>query len=135
MAYATIGDVSARAAKRVFTGSSIPNSSQVSAYLEFTAAELDGIMGGDGYALPVPTTATMALAMLRRLNSLGAWMQVERSAQVSQDVDAATKAWDNARAELISGKIQLVDLPRLGGEAFARSQSAPTPFFTRDMNL
>lgn len=135
MPYASITDVAARAAKRQFTATSIPSASQVQVFLEFTAAELDGIMGGDGYSLPVPTTATVSLQMLRRLNSLGAHAQVERAAQVSEDVAAVTAAWDNARQELISGRVQLVDLPRLGGEAFARAQFAATPFFTRDQQF
>lgn len=135
MAYASLPDVSALAAKRVFGATSIPSATQVAEYLDFTAADLDSIISADGYALPVPTTATIALLNLKRLNAIGAWVQVEHSAQVSDDRDRAQKMWDAARLEFKSGGVSLYDLPRLGGENFARSQSAATPFFTRDMAL
>jgi hypothetical protein len=135
MAYATIGDVNSLAPARSFTATSVPNASQVGQFLDYTAADLDSIMSADGYGLPVPTGASMALLALKRLNAIGAWVQVEKSAQVSEDVKDAITMWEAARKEFISGGVSLYDLPRLGGENFARSQSAATPFFTRDMPL
>lgn len=136
MAYASLPDVTALAAKRLFTGTSIPSASQVAAFLDFTAADLDSIIAADGYALPIPTTATIALLDLRRLNALGARVQVESSAQVpSPDAAKAQKAWEEARKEFKAGGVSLYDVPRLGGQNFARSQSAATPFFTRNMAL
>jgi hypothetical protein len=135
MAYASLPDVSALAAKRVFGATSIPNASQVSEYLDFTAADIDSILAADGYGLPVPTTASIALLYLKRLNAIGAWVQVEHSAQVSDDRDRAQKMWEATRKEFVSGGVSAYDLPRLGGQNFARSQSAATPFFTRDMDL
>lgn len=135
MAYASLPDVSALAAKRTFGATSIPSASQVAQFLDFVSSDLDSIIAADGYGLPVPTGATIALADLKRLTALGAYAQVEHSAQESVDVDRAQKEWDNARAEFKSGGVSLYDLPRLGGQNFARSQSAATPFFTRDMPL
>jgi hypothetical protein len=135
VAYASIPDVSALSAKRVFGATSIPSASQVKAFLDFGAADLDSILSADGYSLPVPTTATIALLNLRRLNAISAWVQVEHSAQLSDDLDRAQEMWDAARTEFKTGGVSLYDLPRLGGENFARSQSAATPFFTRDMVL
>jgi hypothetical protein len=135
MAYASIPDISALAAKRTFGATSVPSASQVAEFIDFTAADIDSMIAADGYALPIPTTATVALLDLKRLNALGAYVQVEHSAQVSDDADRAQKAWDNARAEFKSGGVSLYDAPRLGGENFARAQSAATPFFTRDMAL
>jgi hypothetical protein len=135
MPYASLPDVSAYAAKRVFGATSIPSASQVAVFIADVATDLDSIMAADGYALPVPTGATVALADLKRLNTLGAYAQTEHSAQVSDDRDRAQKMWDAARVEFKSGGVSLYDLPRLGGQNFARAQSAATPFFTRDMNL
>ena len=135
MAYASLPDVSALAAKRVFGATSIPSATQVARYLDITAADIDSILTADGYALPVPTGASIALLALSALNALGAWVQVEQSAQVSADVDRAEKMWDDARTRFVSGGVSLYDLPRLGGQNFARSQSAATPYFTRDMDL
>jgi hypothetical protein len=135
MAYASISNVSVLAAKRTFGATSIPNSSQVAEFLDNTSSELDSILSGDGYQVPVPTTASIALLALRRLTALGAWVQVEHSAQVSVDLDRAVKAWEQAKTDLIRGRVGLVDAPRLAGQNFARAQSAATPFFTRDMVL
>jgi hypothetical protein len=135
MPYASIIDVSAYAAKRVFGATSIPSASQVTVFIADIAADLDSIIAADGYALPIPTGATVALSDLKRLNPLGAYVQSERSAQVSTDLDRAQKAWDAARKDFISGGVSLYDAPRLGGQNFARSQAAATPFFTRDMDL
>lgn len=135
MAYASLPDVSALAAKRTFGATSIPSASQVMQYLDNTCSDLDSIIAADGYALPIPTTATIALLDLKRLNALGAYVQVEHSAQVSDDKDRAQKEWDAARLEFKSGGVSLYDVPRLGGQNFARSQAAATPFFTRDMAL
>ena len=135
MAYASITDVSALAAKRVFGATSVPNTSQVAEYLDFTTADLDSMISADGYALPVPTTATMALLNLKRLCAIGAWVQVEHSAQVSDDKDLAQKMWDESRSEFKRGGVSMFDAPRLPGLNFARSQTAPTAFFTRNMAL
>lgn len=135
MAYASLIDVAALAAKRVFGPTSVPSASQVAEFLDFGAADIDSMLSADGYGLPVPTTATIALLALKRMNAIAAWVQVEHSAQVSDDKDRAQKMWDEARAEFKSGGVSLYDLPRLGGENFARSQSAPTAYFTRDMKL
>jgi hypothetical protein len=135
MAYASLPDVGAYAAKRTFTATSVPSASQVSVFIADVASDLDSIISADGYALPVPATASIALADLKRLNTLGAYVLAEHAAQTSVDVDRAQKVWDAARAEFKRGGVSLYDLPRLGGENFARSQAAATPFFTRDMQL
>lgn len=135
MPYASLIDVAAYAAKRVFGATSVPSASQVSVFIADVATDLDAIMAADGYSLPIPTTATVAMADLKRLNTLGAYAQTEHAAQTSVDADRAQKMWDAARKDFISGGVSLYDAPRLGGQNFARSQSAATPFFTRDMNL
>lgn len=133
--YATLSHVNVLAAKRTFTATSIPSASQVAVYLEHAQAEIDGILGGDGYAVPVATTATISLKLLEHLTALGAWAFVERAAQVSADVKEVNERWDHAREGLARGTIQLVDAARLGGENFARAAAAGSAFFTRDMQL
>lgn len=133
--YATLSNVSALAAKRTFTATSVPSATQVAMFLEHAQAEVDGILGGDGYQVPVPTTATISLKLLERIVSLGAWAQVERSAQVAPDAKEVLAMWEQARTELVKGTVQLVDAPRLGGENFARTAPYATPFFTRNMDL
>src|SRR3977135_951396 len=99
--YATLRHVAAIAAKRTFTATSIPSASQVAMFLEHAQAEVDGILAGDGYAVPIATTATVSLKLLERIVTLGAWAQVEHSAQVSNDAERAMKEWEAARTELV----------------------------------
>lgn len=133
--YATLSHVSALAAKRAFTATSVPSASQVAMFLEHTQAEVDGILAGDGYAVPIATTATVSLKLLERIVALGAWAQVEDSSQVSTNAKDVMAKWDAARVELVKGTLQLADAPRLGGENFARAAAAGSPFFSRDMAL
>lgn len=135
MIYATLSHVAALAAKRVFTATSVPSATQVVMFLEHAQAEVDGILAGDGYAVPVGTGAPVSLKLLERIVTLGAWAQVERSAQASTDAKEALAMWEAARKELVAGTVQLADAPRLGGENFARAAPAGSPFFTREMQL
>lgn len=135
MAYASINDVLALAAKRTFTATSVPSASQVARFLDYASGDVDGMLSADGYELPVPATASIALLALNRMTAIAAWVQVEHSAQVSDDRDRAQKMWDDVRTEFKAGGISLYDLPRLGGENYARSRSAATAFFTRNMPI
>lgn len=134
--YATVLHVSALAAGRgPFTATSIPNATQVALFIEHAQAEVDGLLAGDGYAVPIATTATVSLKLLERIVSIGAWAQVEQTAKVSDDLKQVVAMWDTARKELVAGTLQLADAPRLAGQNFARAAAAGTPFFTRDMEL
>jgi hypothetical protein len=133
--YATLSHVSALAAKRSFTATSVPSASQVAVFLEHAQAEVDGLLAGDGYAVPIATTATISLKLLERIVAIGAWNQVEQSAQVAPDGERVLKMWEQARTELVRGTLQLADAPRLGGENFARAAAAGSPFFSRTMAL
>lgn len=135
-AYATVLHVAALAAGRgPFTATSVPSATQVAMFIEHAQAEVDGILAGDGYAIPVGTDATLSLKLLERIVAIGAWAQVEQTAKVSDDLPAVVKMWDEARRELVKGTLQLSDAPRLAGENFARAAAAGSPFFSRDMAL
>src|SRR3954447_7900962 len=105
MAYATLSHVKARNAQRVYSATSKPSVDDVGGFLEQTAAILDGILAGRGFALPVATGATSALALLEHYNTLGAWAEVERAAPggKSPHADGADKLWADAQKMLRDG--------------------------------
>lgn len=135
MAYANPTVVYARDRGFTFTATSKPSTGDVEQFLEDTAVELDGILRGRGYQLPIPTTATTALQLLANYNAHGALAMIELSAPTSGDKrDDAQKLWNQCKRMLASGDVTLdvalstdAGLPRHGGQA--------TAMFNRDMGL
>src|SRR4051812_39469670 len=112
MSYATYAHVSELNLNRpAFTASTSPNLTQVGRYLDATEAEIDGILLARGYVLPVPTTATSALALLTQGNALGAAMMVEQSAKVSDRRDQALSLYREFKRALKEDDLVGLDLP------------------------
>lgn len=109
MSYATLADVQARDPSRTYTASSVPNATQVGMFILDTAAELDGILSSLQYAVPVSTSATVALGMLRGFNALGANCLVQEAAPTSRDRDQARELWEDCKKALRAGDIVLPD--------------------------
>lgn len=145
MAYASISHVLGLCPARApFSATSLPSATQVAQFLDERAGELDALMLAVGYALPVPAAATIALKVLERANALGAWADVEASAQVSEDRDRAEKAWGVAYARLDpeqKGPTIQLDIGKDSTEVFARGRTfaeaciATAPVFSLDMEL
>jgi hypothetical protein len=136
MGYATVIDVvKQNTARKTFTPNTKPTASQVIEYLDETAGELDSILGGQDYALPVPTTATGALRTLEYFNALGGAAMVEQAAPTSDRRDSALALWENAKKMLIDGVIEFTDVPRSSELALPRAAEAASPWFSRDMDL
>ena len=135
MAYANPTIVYGRDTGFTFTATSRPSTSDVERFLEDTAVELDGILRGQGYLLPVPTTATGALALLESYNAHGALAMVEMSApNPGGKRDDAQKLWNQCRRMLANGEVVL-DLPRDTQTGLPRHGGAATAMFNRDMDL
>lgn len=141
-AYAALVDVRGRCPARSFTGSSRPTEDDVYRFLRDTALELDGILQGAGYQLPIPTTATMALGLLRSANAIGAWARVEHSAPVSDTRDQATKEWVRVMGQLdpkVKGPTLELAVPRQSIERYAGAAYVAdveaSRFFTPDMEF
>lgn len=113
--YATTADVQARDAARTFSASSTPNASQVGLYLRDTAAELDGILAGLGFTVPVATGATVARGLLRSFNALGANAYVQEASPTSRSADQARKLWEECKKALRAGDVELADAGRSSG--------------------
>lgn len=135
MGYATVSDVSARnVARPPFTDQTKPTASQVIGFIEDTAGELDGILRGLGYSLPVATTATSALRALRSYNAYGAAALVEQSAQHSTTLESAAKLWEDAKAMLRCGEVEL-DAAKDSTNSSVRFPSTPSPCFSAGMDF
>ena len=109
MAYATLSHVQELTVGRpTYTGSSRPNTSQVVDYLDGKAAEIDAILRGRGYSLPVATTATAALKLLEHGNALGAAAMVEAAApNPHTSAEYARKLWEDFKKTLQNGTLEL----------------------------
>ena len=134
MPYAVASQVEARNPKRVFTGSSLPATDQVTQYLVDTAAELDGILLARGYTVPVATSATSAHELMVNYNVLGAHFLAEQAAPTSDREESAQKAWENAKKMLKDGKIEL-DAARDTTESSPRGPTVPSAYFFRDQDF
>lgn len=141
MAYATTSDVEAlNLGRGPFPATPAVgkiDQADVGRWLEETAGVLDGLLREKGYITPVPTSApSSVLATLEGFNALGAAFYVERASKTSDRLKEAQSLWESAQKMLIDGLIEL-DLPVDENQLRPRGgfASAPTPFFTRDMQL
>lgn len=71
MAYATLDGVKEQDPRAVYSDTSYPTEAQVLVLLEDIAGEIDTVLSGAGYTVPVTTPATL-LSAVTRLNALGA---------------------------------------------------------------
>lgn len=111
MPYATPSDVHQLNTARTFTASSRPTASEVSRFLDLTAAELDGILRTRGYLLPIPSTATSALMLMAHGNALGGAAMVEQGAQIIDldRRDQAVSLYGDFKKMLSSAALELDD--------------------------
>lgn len=124
--YATLGDVQALNAARNLTATSVPNSSQVAQFLQFSGAQIDSILVEKGYSLPVPTTATAALMLLERVNAQGGYAMTERSAAASPHADTAEKAYA-AALEMLEAASTILDIPKSVARSSPRGPGLTVP--------
>jgi hypothetical protein len=141
MGYCALEDVAELNTGRTFSATSRPTASQVVDYIEQTAAVIDAVLRGQGYNLPVPTTATSVLKLLEGYNALGAACMVEQGAPTARrnggsrggDLDVCAM-WRAAQKMLADGTLDL-ELPLEANEHLPRTGPSATPFFSRSMDL
>jgi hypothetical protein len=126
MAYASLSDVQAMEPARVYGASTTPATSQVGLYLDNRAAEIDSILLEKGYSLPVPTTASSALLLLRKVNAQGAWADVSAGAPGSPFREASDAAYQSALAMLKAANT-ILDIPKNEIRASPRGPGLTTP--------
>jgi hypothetical protein len=76
MAYCTITDVQTVNAKRTYSATTTPTTTQVNSLIDFIAADIDGILAAKRYTTPV-TEPTAFVNWLKWLNALGAAAEAE----------------------------------------------------------
>lgn len=90
MAYATIANVRSLNPKRTYDATSTPTQTQVEEYLTRISEELDAILAGRGFTVPITTPASL-LAFLTHVNALGAAALAEQ-AQFPESTKPGTTA-------------------------------------------
>lgn len=78
MAYCTITEVEALNAKRTYSASTTPTSTQVETYIDLIAAEIDIVLSRKGYSVPV-TTPDAFVNALKLVNAVGAAAMAEQA--------------------------------------------------------
>jgi hypothetical protein len=109
--YATIADVEALDGALTYTLNSPVTKTDLGGFLAQTAAEIDGLLAGRGYAVPVPATAAVSRTIVSYYNALGADSLAQRAWPDSPRADAAEQAWRKARDMLAAGTVDLPDAP------------------------
>lgn len=126
MTYADVNDVQALNRARVIGQGDNPNESDVLFYLEVTAAEIDAILLDKGYQLPIPSEATSAWNMLRRINAQGAAMEMEQASPSSRGADRYKKIYEESLAMLRTADL-VMNVPKADGRAKPRGPGVTTP--------
>src|SRR5574338_192000 len=140
--YASLPDVQAhlplmgRNQVPTFTATSQPNATHVHNQISFVTNELDSVLSNRGYAVPIPTTATIALDIVRSWTSIGAAYRTALSAgqgPTRQHVDFLRDEYNRILESIRNGIIGLADAPK---NSFRNSrgmaQFNASPYFTRN---
>jgi hypothetical protein len=133
VSYCTATQVMARDTGRTYTASSRPNPDQVADFVIAAAGEIDALLRGRGYQLPIPTTATSALSYLAGGNIFGAAAFIEQSAPggAPNRRDDAIAMWERWKKALTDPLMDL-DAPKNTSRSRTRSPSPPpTAMFRR----
>lgn len=121
MAYASPIHVAAyNAARATYNQQTKPTVDQVGIFLDECAAEIDVVLRTQGYALPVPTTATSALKFLEGVNAVGAAWKVEVSAPTSDNPELYEQMYRSAMKMLTKG-VEFTDIPKDSAQSLPRS--------------
>ncbi|RLC82132.1 MAG: hypothetical protein DRI81_00715 [Chloroflexi bacterium] len=99
MAYCDVTDVE-QLMQTKFTLSGHPTPTDVEEFVDFTAANLDGVIQASGYATPV--TVATAIALLKKYNSFGAAVAVWHAGYVSDTAPARVEYWQEQYNGFIS---------------------------------
>lgn len=126
--YATVADATALNKARKLGQGSNPTEADVTRYLEFTAAQLNSILTNKGVAVPVTEAeAPNAYQLLRRLNALGAAVQMEEaSATPGPSLDRLRAGWEQGREDLEKAQTVL-DAPLNTARTEVRGPGVTTP--------
>lgn len=147
MQYCTVAQVAARnAARGTYTGTSIPNASQVFEYILESGAQLDQWLYAGGFDAPFDQSiasstpslmlvSTAGQLLLQRWNTTGAALYVEEGAQIPMNLKLFQDMWTEIKQVILDRTIDVPlpilpskDLPRGPGEPGSLAQPAPRIF-------
>ncbi len=129
MAYCTITNVQALNPKRTYSASSTPTTTQVEGFITRIAEEIDAILAGRGFTVPVTTPASL-LSYLTHVNALGAAALAEQAMFPESTKPGTTASGANLWAQYKDAKefLRTGDLPSEG------SSAADLPFSFAEQN-
>lgn len=109
--YCSASDVASLNKARTLGVGQNPTVTDVNGYIEMTAGEIDAILVGKGYQVPVNTASyPEAEGILGWANATGAWAMMEQASPNSPNIDRARAAWDAAKKMLADAKF-VMNLP------------------------
>lgn len=144
MAYATLRDVEALNPQRgPYGDTTVPTAAAVEGFIADIAAEIDAVLGSQNIVAPVTEPSTF-LAVLRRLNALGAAGQAEMAAFPNQpgggDVGGSAsgprywRMYQDGLTRLVNGEgipsVALMSKARIRPRAATYAEDAPAPVFS-----
>jgi hypothetical protein len=145
MGYCTVDDVAALNKARAFDTGKNPTTDDVQKYIDMVAGDIDAVLVGKGYTVPVDTTTyPEAGKFLNGVNAKGAWAMSEASSPTSPNLKMAQAAWTAARQMLVDAR-QVMDIPLDTGRTSPRGPGltrppqplypGDRPFFRRHMEF
>lgn len=134
MGYATVADIERyNPARAPFSAQTKPSATQVIGLIGDAQAEVETVLTQNGYAVPIPTTATVAYALTIAAVAQRAAYLVEQVAPTSNREQQYKTMSDQAMKMLLAAELPSLDkdgssLPRGPG-------NAPTAMVRLDMDL
>lgn len=120
-----------------FSDSSRPNATQVDELIAEAEAEIELVLGAQGYGLPIPSTATGAFKLVQSACAKCAAALVEQVAPgASQDrIDHYVKMCESAKKMLADSPLPGVDKESTGSGSVGSGFSGASPMISLDMDL
>lgn len=116
-----------------FSNQSKPTATQVGELMTDAEAQVEDALIGAGYAVPVPTTATVAHRLVQAAVAKCTVASIEEVAPTSERRRQAREMCDRALKMIRDG--ELPGLDKDAGESAPRSGFGASPYFDRDMVL
>ncbi len=112
-AYCSLADVEGQTGFK-YDAESQPSRTEARNTISGVAAEIDGVLEAAGYDVPVPTSATRALTMLKFYNTIGAAYRLWHSDVRGPETFPAAQSWEldfrTFLENLAAGKMKLPGL-------------------------
>lgn len=125
--------------QRTYSTTSKPTTAQVEGFITSAFHRINGILDARGYATPIPTTKTVASAILKEINLLGASAQAEEAANaiamagnISNLAVSLREQYEAEIKRLSKGETSLVDATETDATPAQADEQTPSGSFNLD---